>query len=181
MIFLFDFHRCSQGPPKIRRQFRNKSRSILKLSKNVYYKKCGPKLIFFNEKKIRKIRMFFDIEKWFWRSDLGTFWQPMWTSVKVKWSPCWLTSAKLHHWGHTNMCVALSTKEGVGMIHRNCALPPHFRFQDQWLWPSFFDRISKVFKYSDALKVHIYECTKNSWTCSQITVFLGLKLDNRII
>ena len=42
------------------------------------------------------------------------FWQPLWTSVKIKpffhfllmifllkWSPCWLTSAKLHRWGHT--------------------------------------------------------------------------------
>ena len=37
--------------PKIRRHLRNKSRSIFKLSKNVFYKKCGPKLIFFNEKK----------------------------------------------------------------------------------------------------------------------------------
>jgi hypothetical protein len=66
-------------------------------------------------KKIsRKIQIIFDTEKWLWKSDLGTFWQPMWTSVKVKsknifllliflqkWSPCWLTSAKLHHWGHT--------------------------------------------------------------------------------
>ena len=49
MIFCFDFHRCSHGPSKIRRHFRNKSRSILKLSKNIFYKKCGPKLIFFNE------------------------------------------------------------------------------------------------------------------------------------
>ena len=49
MIFWFDFHRCSHGPSKIRRHFRNKSCSILKLSKNVFYKKCGPKLIFFNE------------------------------------------------------------------------------------------------------------------------------------
>ena len=54
IIFWFDFHRCSHGPSKIRRHFRNKSRSILKLSKNVFYKKCGPKLIFFNEKKIQK-------------------------------------------------------------------------------------------------------------------------------
>ena len=54
MIFWFDFHRCSHGPSKIRRHFRNKSRSILKLSKNVFYKKCGPKLIFFSEKKIQK-------------------------------------------------------------------------------------------------------------------------------
>ena len=34
---------------KIRSHFRNKSRSILKLSKNVNNKKCAPKLIFFNE------------------------------------------------------------------------------------------------------------------------------------
>ena len=32
----------------------------------------------------RKIRTFFDIENWLWKSDLGTFWRPMWTSVKVK-------------------------------------------------------------------------------------------------
>ena len=39
---------------KIRRHFRNKSRSISKLSKNVNNKKCAPKLIFINEKKIEK-------------------------------------------------------------------------------------------------------------------------------
>ena len=33
---------------------------------------------------IRKIRTFSDIEKWLWKSDLGTFWRPVWTSVKVK-------------------------------------------------------------------------------------------------
>ena len=54
MNFWFDFHRCSHGLSKIRRHFRNKSGSILKLSKNVFYKKCGPKLIFFSEKKIQK-------------------------------------------------------------------------------------------------------------------------------
>ena len=84
MIFWFDFPRCSHGLSKIRRHFRNKSRSILKLSKNVFYKKCGPKLILFNEIFFRKIRTFFDIENWLWKSDLGTFWRPMWTSVKVK-------------------------------------------------------------------------------------------------
>ena len=84
IFFWFDFHRCSHGPSKIRRHYRNKSRSILKLSKNVFYKKCGPKLIFFNDFFFRKIRTFFDIGKWLWKSDLGTFWQPMWTSVKVK-------------------------------------------------------------------------------------------------
>ena len=36
------------------------------------------------KKKIRKIRMIFDIENWLWKSDLGTFWRPLWTSVKVK-------------------------------------------------------------------------------------------------
>ena len=67
IIFWFDFHRCSHG-----------------FSKNDNYKKPSSKLIFFNEKKIRKIRMIFDIENWLWKSDLGTFWRPMWTSVKVK-------------------------------------------------------------------------------------------------
>ena len=32
--------------PKIRRHLRNKSCSILKLSKNIFYKKCAPKLVF---------------------------------------------------------------------------------------------------------------------------------------
>ena len=31
------------------------------VSKNVNNKKCAPKLIFFNEKKMRKIRIIFDI------------------------------------------------------------------------------------------------------------------------
>ena len=34
------------------------------LSKNVNNKKCDPKLILFNEKKLRKIPMIFDIENW---------------------------------------------------------------------------------------------------------------------
>ena len=38
------------------------------LSKNVNNKKCAPKLIFFNEKKMRKIPMIFDFE-----NDSGTF------------------------------------------------------------------------------------------------------------
>jgi hypothetical protein len=32
------------------------------LSKNVNNKKCAPKLVFFNEKKLKKIQMIFDIE-----------------------------------------------------------------------------------------------------------------------
>ena len=39
------------------------------LSKNVNNKKCAPKLLFFNEKKLRKILMIFDIK------NVGTFWQ----------------------------------------------------------------------------------------------------------
>ena len=39
---------------KNRHHFRNKSRSILMLSKNVNNKKRAPKLIFYNEKKIVK-------------------------------------------------------------------------------------------------------------------------------
>ena len=46
---------------KIRRHFSNEIIFKLKLSKK-NLKKCGPKLIFFNEKKIRKIRTFFDVE-----------------------------------------------------------------------------------------------------------------------
>ena len=60
--------------PKIRRHFRNKSHSILKLPKNVFYKKCGPKLKFFNELFFRKIRTFFDIENWLWMSRFHDFW-----------------------------------------------------------------------------------------------------------
>ena len=40
----------------------NKVTEELKLSKNVFYKKCGTKLIFFNEIFFRKIQTLFDIE-----------------------------------------------------------------------------------------------------------------------
>ena len=32
----------------------------------------------------RKIWTFFDVENWLWKSDLGPFWRPLWTPVKVK-------------------------------------------------------------------------------------------------
>ena len=41
------------------------------LSKNVNNKKCAPNLIFFNEKKMRKIQIIFDIENWLWKSNFG--------------------------------------------------------------------------------------------------------------
>ena len=42
----------------------NKVVKEVKFSKNFNNKKCAPKIIFFNEKKTRKIRTIFDIENW---------------------------------------------------------------------------------------------------------------------
>ena len=44
------------------------------LSKHADNKKCAPRLMFFSEKRLRKMPMIFDIENWFWKSKLGTFW-----------------------------------------------------------------------------------------------------------
>ena len=66
---LLNFENWGSGEvSKIRSHFRNKSRSILKLSKNFNNKKCATKLIFFNKKKLRKIRIIFGIENWLWKS-----------------------------------------------------------------------------------------------------------------
>ena len=78
---LTDVHK---GRQKLGTILENKVVQKLKFSKNDNNKKPSSKLIFFNEKKIRKIRMIFDIDNWLWKSDLGTFWHPMRTSVKVK-------------------------------------------------------------------------------------------------
>ena len=51
----------------------NKVLLKLKFSKNVNNKKCAPKLIFFNEKKLRKIQIIFDIENWLWKSEIVNF------------------------------------------------------------------------------------------------------------
>jgi hypothetical protein len=40
----------------------NKVLQKLKFAKNVNNEKCAPKIIFFNEKKIRKIKIILDIE-----------------------------------------------------------------------------------------------------------------------
>ena len=61
----------------------------MKFSKNDNNKKPSSKLISFNEKKPQKIRMIFYIEKWLWKSDLGTFWQPIFLFYRfflLKWS-----------------------------------------------------------------------------------------------
>ena len=47
---------------KIGHDFSNKVVQKLTLEKNVFSKKWSSKLIFFNEKKFRKIRIIFDIE-----------------------------------------------------------------------------------------------------------------------
>ena len=44
------------------------------LSKYVNNKSWSPILVFFNEKKIRKIRLIFDIEKWLWKPELCFMW-----------------------------------------------------------------------------------------------------------
>ena len=46
----------------------------MKFSNNVISKKHAPKLIFFNEKKLRKIWIIFDIKNWLWKSEIGIFW-----------------------------------------------------------------------------------------------------------
>ena len=51
-IFNAEVAQCRQ---KLEVILGTKGCSILKLSKNVFYKKCGPKLIFFNENFFRKI------------------------------------------------------------------------------------------------------------------------------
>ena len=47
---------------KIEPDYSDKKILKLKLLKNHFYKKCVPKLFFFNGKKIREIRIIFDIE-----------------------------------------------------------------------------------------------------------------------
>ena len=51
----------------------NKVVQKLKFSKNDNNKKPSSKLIFFNEKKIGKIRMIFNIENSIYKSDFDTF------------------------------------------------------------------------------------------------------------
>ena len=68
VIFWFDFHRCSHGPSKFRRHFRNKSCSILKLSKMQITKNVLLNWYSSMKEKLRKTWIIFDIEKWLWKS-----------------------------------------------------------------------------------------------------------------
>ena len=92
--------------------------------------------------------MFFDIENWLWKSNLGTFCQPMWTSVKAKSKKYFsftdffakikpLTSAKLHHWGHTNHLLDLLDSENRSSYRLNISF-----YFNLWNFPSCFFDIS---------------------------------------
>ena len=59
-----DVHMDRQKLGTILEILENKVVQKLKFLKNDNNKKPSSKLIFFNEKKIRKIRMIFDIENW---------------------------------------------------------------------------------------------------------------------
>ena len=116
IIYWFHFHRCSHGASKIGHHFRKQSGSKIEVFKRWQQQKN----LFLNwyssmKKKIRKIRMIFDIENWLlkvrFRHFLTTHVNIWESQIKkiifllpiflLKSSPCWLTSTKLHHWGHT--------------------------------------------------------------------------------
>ena len=56
----------------------------MNFSKNVNNNKDAPKLIFFNKKEFRKIRIIFDIENWLWKSKIIIFW-----SLDLEWVLIW--------------------------------------------------------------------------------------------
>ena len=96
IIFWFDFQRSSHGPSKIENHFRKQS---------------GSKIWSF-QKKIRKIQMIFDKVRF--RHFLTTDVNICKSHIKkyfsfpdflLKWSPFWLMSTKLHHWGQTKSYV----------------------------------------------------------------------------
>ena len=95
----------------------------MKLSKNVNNKKCAPKLILFNEKKIGKIRIIFDIENWLWKSKFCNFWQRLlnWTQdlnifielvigLEHKGRPCKMCDSVQQKLGHTKAARGRSNK-----------------------------------------------------------------------
>ena len=50
-------------------------------------------------------------KKSIWTRGLGL--KLVFSLVLLKSSPCWLTSAKLHHWGHTTTCTVCSNKSHI--------------------------------------------------------------------
>ena len=43
----------------------------MKFSKNVNNRKYAPKLLFFTEKKLKKIQIIFDLENWLWKLEIS--------------------------------------------------------------------------------------------------------------
>ena len=68
-------HRWAPVCQKLGIILENKVVQKWKLEKNVFCKKCSPKLIFLNEFFFEKILSIFDIENWLWKYDFSTFWQ----------------------------------------------------------------------------------------------------------
>ena len=78
----------------------------------------------------RKIRTFFDIEKSLWKSDLGIFWWPMWTSVKVKSKKYFAKLLQNLGYRLSLVCVSSSSSTGKCQFKK-----PHFLFlKSRVLW-----------------------------------------------
>ena len=84
IIFRFDFHRCSQGLSKIGYHFRKQWLKNWSFQKMTIIRNLLLNWYHSMKKNQKDWKMIFDIENWLWKSDLGTFWRPKWTSVKVK-------------------------------------------------------------------------------------------------
>ena len=62
LLELLNFKKWSSGElSKIGHHFRKYSDLKIDVIRNVNNKKCAPKLVLFNEKKMRKITMIFDV------------------------------------------------------------------------------------------------------------------------
>ena len=104
IIFWFDFHRCSHGSSKS---------AWIWLSKSFFYVKNHSNLRrrFFCYFHSLKTSIFepLCILKWcpIFDSPCEHLWKSNQKNISIllifllKSTPCWLTSAKLHHWGHT--------------------------------------------------------------------------------
>ena len=103
----------------------------MKLSKNVFYKKCGPKLIFFNDLK-KYIPIFFDIENWLWKSDFWTFWQIL--STWWKFSLADIKKNILQEWSMEKNLSCISCA-AWNVFPINSLLPLHCLIATTWWLP----------------------------------------------
>ena len=110
--------------------------------------------------------MIFDIENLLLNSDLGTFDDPCEHLCKsnqrinfllliflLNSSPCWLTSAKLHHWGHTKEHLTFKTLKfllahfnsmffynGPSAAHEKIPGIGNWPFRDNLIWGEFYTK-----------------------------------------